>query len=325
MNMAPIMKGVAIAALYKVFIGVIYYMVIASWSVFYLAAGFTTELPWYTCLETWNTRDCYSEDYNNDCQQDTTVFWNFTCSSKDAYCENHGFDDGWRKETDACISGEASTPFSTVLGQYSVSSAEDYFNGRMLGLTKDQDGNQHTWEDFGSPQWELVLCQLFCYILTTLTIIKSAKSLGKAAYVFTVLPYIILTILLIYGLTLPGSSDGIDYYLDTDWSYLSDSRVWTEACVQIIMSLGVGVGIHMVLASYNDNDSRILLDATFIGGLNSATSIYAGFVVFAMTGFLAYSTHSPVESVSALCKDASYGFVPYKTSIQTVVNHIPEP
>ena len=43
---------------------------------------------------------------------------------------------------------------------------------------------------------------------------------------------------------------------------------------------------------------KVYIDSTVVGVMNSITSLYAGFAVFSMTGFLAQQTNRPVESVS---------------------------
>ncbi len=200
----------------------------------------------------------------------------------------------------------------------------------MLGLTKNQvnhkesictsntlyiyckflqDGAIYTWEDFGSIQWELVLGMLLTYIITIIILLRGVKSMGKASYAITIFPYVTLTILLIYGLTLPGASDGVDFYLSADWSRLGDTAIWTQACIQITMSLGIGLGMHMALATYNDSDEKILVDASAVATLNSATSIYAGLAVFAMMGFLAGESGSPIESVGFTHQEENLAFL----------------
>ena len=55
------------------------------------------------------------------------------------------------------------------------------------------------------------------------------KSIGKVIYVTVLAPYIILMILLIRGLTLPGMSDGIAFYLRPDFQKLKEVKsnsVW---------------------------------------------------------------------------------------------------
>ncbi len=173
-HMVPILKGIGYAIFSKTLVGITYYMGVVSWAVFYLFAGFTTDLPWSTCKEDWNTRDCFSDEYNEACSPDDEIFWNFDCSSKSEYCQAHGYD-SWSSATDACVGSDGETPVYEVLTLYSVSPAEDYFNGRVLGVTKDKDGTQYTWDDFGSVQWELVLCQLFGWLLVGATIIKGVR------------------------------------------------------------------------------------------------------------------------------------------------------
>ena len=83
-----------------------------------------------------------------------------------------------------------------VIAAYSVSPAEDYFNGNVLGLTKDQDGTKYTWDDYGSIQWHLVGCLAGSWVLICLSLIKGIQSYGKVAYVITLSPFVVLTILL---------------------------------------------------------------------------------------------------------------------------------
>ena len=67
-----------------------------------------------------------------------------------------------------------------------------------------------------------------------------------------------LLILVIFGATLEGAGDGIDFYLRPDISKLSDASVWSAAATQIFFSLGVSFGGLMVMASYNKFSNNIL-------------------------------------------------------------------
>ena len=107
----------------------------------------------------------------------------------------------------------------------------------------------------------------------------------QVVYVTAVAPYIFLVILFFRGITLPGASDGIAYYLTPDFNRLFDYTIWTAAASQvppeslplllrlwapwvvlmvravgrqIFFSLGVGYGSLITFASYNPRDTDVV-------------------------------------------------------------------
>ena len=49
-------------------------------------------------------------------------------------------------------------PIKDIIRDNSVSPAEDYFNGKVLGLTFNEFGDRYTWDNYGSLQPHLVGC-----------------------------------------------------------------------------------------------------------------------------------------------------------------------
>ena len=47
----------------------------------------------------------------------------------------------------------------------------------------------------------------------------------QVVYVTALLPYVLLVVFFIRGLTLPGASDGVNFYINPDFSRLLDSQV----------------------------------------------------------------------------------------------------
>ena len=115
----------------------------------------------------------------------------------------------------------------------------------MLGL------GDATWTNFGWPRWQLVLCLLIGWALVYLCLIKGIHSIGKVAYFTATFPYFVLTALLIRSMTLPGSYDGILFYITPDWEKLLSPGVWGDASSQIFYSLGLACGSLVALSSYN--------------------------------------------------------------------------
>ncbi len=99
------------------------------------------------------------------------------------------------------------------------------------------------------------------------------------------------------GWTLPGAGKGIEFYIKPDISRLADVNVWFDAAVQIFFTMSTSYGGLIALASYNKFNQNTLRDTFVITLSNAATGIFAGFVVFAFIGNLAYVTQQEVQNV----------------------------
>ena len=77
----------------------------------------------------------------------------------------------------------------------------------------------------GSPSIPLSLCLLATYLCTFLLQWKGVKSIGKAAWITGLAPFLTLALLLCNGLTLEGCWNGIQYFLYPNFSVLLEPRV----------------------------------------------------------------------------------------------------
>lgn len=133
---------------------------------------------------------------------------------------------------------------------------------------------------------ELALCVFGVFVLVYFSLWKGVKSSGKAVWFTAIMPYIVLIILLGRGVTLPGSGDGIMYYLTPQWHKLKNTRVWIDAASQIFFSLGPGFGTLLALSSYNKFNNNCYRDALITSSINCLTSFLAGFVIFSVLGWV---------------------------------------
>uniref|UniRef100_A0A914HFJ1 Transporter n=1 Tax=Globodera rostochiensis TaxID=31243 RepID=A0A914HFJ1_GLORO len=147
------------------------------------------------------------------------------------------------------------------------------------------------------------------------------RSTGKIVWVTATAPYIVLAVLLVRGLTLPGASKGIYYYLMPNFDKLLEPTVWTAAATQIFFSLGPGFGVLLALSSYNDFNNNCYRDAVVTSLINCFTSFFSGFVIFSTLGYMSELTNRPVSEVVGE-GEASLIFVVYPQAIATM-NHAP--
>ena len=106
-----------------------------------------------------------------------------------------------------------------------------------------------------------------------------------------------MIILTIRGLTLPGSIEGISYYLTPNFSQLLDANVWLAAYAQVFFSLGLAQGIMITYASYLKRKSDITNNAIITSLADAGTSFLAGFTVFSVVGYLSASQGISIENL----------------------------
>ncbi|XP_070559914.1 sodium- and chloride-dependent glycine transporter 2-like [Ptychodera flava] len=256
---------------------IIYYNVIITYIIYYFIASLTAipSLPWATCDNWWNTEACASLHKAVNCSVDN-------CTDIDSNVTEDVYNIIFNSTSNNLTGDDTEMKVITA--------AEEFWNHRVLGIT-DGIGN------LGSIRWELAGLLLVSWIIIFLCLCRGIKSSGKVVYVTATLPYLVITILIIRGVTLPGAAEGLKFYFIPKWELLLSTKVWSDAAIQIFFSLGPSWGGLLTMASYNKFHNNCLRDSILVPIVNSATSIYCGIAVFSVLGFLAQDTGLPIEDV----------------------------
>ncbi|CAH1775405.1 unnamed protein product [Owenia fusiformis] len=271
----PLLTGIGGAMFLACLLVCLYYSLYVAWAIFYLIASFTVipELPWATCNRGnwWNTRGPSSY-----CLQLAPAT---SCSDPLAYQAPNG----------TCFG-----PNGTVLGIWNQtlakgsgiaisSSAKEYFWRYFL------EANNNGIDNVGDVIWQSTISLVGVWFIVFLCLCLNTRSSGKVVYLSAIFPYICLIILLVGGLMLPGSQDGLNKIFGQNWQHLLDSRLWKDAAVQVVFTLGLGWGAIITLNSYNHFKAPVWRSSLLVCIVVSLTSVLSVAVVYTYIGHLEYS------------------------------------
>ncbi|XP_041051539.1 sodium- and chloride-dependent neutral and basic amino acid transporter B(0+)-like [Carcharodon carcharias] len=272
----PMLQGVGIAMVLVMTFANISYNCILAYSLYYFFASFQSLLPWADCFSWWGADE--------------------TCSRtpKDPLC-NLTLGDGYFEivNTTWLHVNNGTCPIGSEINVPHQGPSEQYWDKVVLRRTSSMD-------ETGEIVWYLALCLLLARLIVGAALSKGIKSSGKVVYFTATFPYVVLTILLIRGVTLEGANKGIDFYIgsQSDFSKLADAEVWKDAATQIFFSLSVGWGSLITLSSYNKFHNNCYIDTIIVCVVNCATSVFAGFAIFSILGHMAHVQDRPVSEVA---------------------------
>uniref|UniRef100_A0A1I8ITP6 Transporter n=1 Tax=Macrostomum lignano TaxID=282301 RepID=A0A1I8ITP6_9PLAT len=164
----------------------------------------------------------------------------------------------------------SSTPLHV---NYSQTSSNEFWRYSVL---KQSDGI----DNLGSIHWGLLLSLIGAWLLIFACLCKGVKSVGKVVYVTATSPYLFL-----------AYPDGPQ--LHATWKLGRHPILHHPG----VFALGPAWGGLITMSSFNKFKNNCYRDAIVVPIVNCLTSIFGGFVIFAVVGFMAHKTGKEVSDV----------------------------
>ncbi|KAL4227908.1 Sodium- and chloride-dependent glycine transporter 2 [Mactra antiquata] len=296
---APLFQGVGVGMVAVSAMVAIYYNMIIGWSLYYLVASFTSELPWAHCNPEWASSMCLDFIKKADSPAE--------CHFKQLQVDTTS---GTCYEINGTLRYIYDLSLAKEYGIERTLPSEEYFARKAIGF-----GYSDGLQDLGPIRRWMAVAYLTAFVIVVLALSKSIKSSGKVVYFTATFPYVVLIILFVRGLMLDGHREGIKFYITPDMSKLRDSAIWKDAAVQIFFSLSASWGGLIALASYNKFHNDCLRDAIAVSICNCATSVFAGFVIFSYLGNLSLNLGVPIEDVARSGPSLAFTVYPYAVTL----------
>ena len=149
------------------------------------------------------------------------------------------------------------------------------------------------------------------------------KGIGLASKILIPAVFVMMAIIVIYALTLPGASIGIDALIHPNWNLLSDINLWIVAF--IIFSLGIGEALALTYATYLSDNKGLTDNVFFVVLSNSSFEIFTAFGVFSILGYMSATSGTPLVQLVSEGTGLIFVVFPKIFSLMGVIGHILAP
>jgi NSS family neurotransmitter:Na+ symporter len=119
------------------------------------------------------------------------------------------------------------------------------------------------------------------FTVVTVLIVLGGVSGGieKAAKILMPILFALIIVVAIRSLTLDGAMKGVEFYLHPDFSKITANSI-LAALGQAFFSMSIGWGIMITYGSYLPKDSNLVSSGVWVGFMDTAVALLAGFMIF---------------------------------------------
>jgi len=153
----------------------------------------------------------------------------------------------------------------------------------------------------GDPVQCIVACAIVIALCFAVCALGLQKGVEKITKVMMIALLLLMISLAVYSCTLPGTAEGLKFYLVPSLDNLVNSGIWTvisAAMGQAFFTLSIGIGSIAIFGSYISKERRLLGEAVTLVSLDTSVALISGLIVF--PACFTYGTQITADSAGSL-------------------------
>lgn len=165
---------------------------------------------------------------------------------------------------------------------------DQFFNREFLQTTKNA-------LEMGQFRWSFIPSLLFIWGINYWSALKGVSDgIEKLCKFIMPLLTLLIIMLVIRGVTLPGSATGLKWMFTPDFEKIADPKVWISAYSQVFFSTTLAVGVMINYGSYLPSKTNLVGNGIITICANSMFDILAGLSIFSILGHASHETGMPI-------------------------------
>ncbi|MCX8123786.1 MAG: sodium-dependent transporter [Spirochaetes bacterium] len=177
------------------------------------------------------------------------------------------------------LSGFFILSFCSVVGGWTIGYIVKSITGSMSTVTETSQAAVVFKEYVANPYLSILYHVLFMLSCMYIVIKGIKNGIEKWSKILMPMLFLILIVLIVRGITMEGSLEGIIFFLNPDFSKITIDSV-LSALGQSFFSLSLGMGAMITYGSYLSRKDKILHSALWIVVLDTLVAILAGLAIF---------------------------------------------
>ncbi len=169
--------------------------------------------------------------------------------------------------------------FYSVVAGWSVGYIYEAASGVFSTFNSPQSAGEHFNSLTSNIYWGIGMLALFMFLSMIFVYAGVQKGIEQGSKIMMPLLFILILIVMIRGITLEGSEEGLAFLFNPDWTKVNANTI-LEALGQAFFTLSLGMGAMLTYGSYMSKDDSIPKASLEIVFLDTLIAIIAGIAIF---------------------------------------------